>query len=237
MATSGFTLFELNRDQLVTAALRKLGVLAKGQVADTEDILNGSQALNTVLSKLQTIGMPLWARTNFSFIPTAGIATYQIGVGRTLNTPFPLKMHQALLLDNTGGTAIEMEIHTIYEYNNIKSGASSGQPIQLYYQPLVNFGVITLWPTPDASAVLNKRIEMVYQRPFEDFLTATDTPDFPQEWHQAIIYQLAVTLAPEYGLSLPDRQLLMQEMKMYTEEALGFATDTPSLYVSPMERY
>lgn len=236
MATSGFTLFELTRDQLISAALRKLGVLAKGQTADAEDLTNGAQALNAVVAKLQTLGMPLWARKEYTFTPVAGTATYEIGVGKTLATPFPLKMQQALLVDTVSGANIEMEIHSIYEYNTIYSTGSTGSPIQMFYQPLVNYGVITVWPTPDAAGITNKQIKIVYQRPFEDFVSGTDTPDFPQEWHQAVIYQLAVALAPEYGVPLSDRQLLMQEMQIYTAEATSFGTDEASLYFAPMMR-
>lgn len=236
MATSGFTLFEMTRDQIIAAAMRKIGALAKGQTPDAEDLTNGTQALNTVLTKLQTIGMPLWARTEYTFTPTVSTATYLIGVGQTLNVPFPLKIHQALLVDTVSGSNIEMTIKTIYEYNTIASTGATGQPIQLFYQPLVNFGKITLWPTPDFSAVANKQIKIVYQQPFDDFVSAGDTPDFPQEWHQAIIYQLATTLAPEYGVPLQDRQMLLQEAKMYTEEALSFGNDESSLFFSPMER-
>jgi len=236
MTTSNFTLFEMTRDEFVAAAMRKFGGLAKGQSPDADDLLNGTQALNTVLAKLQTIGMPLWARREYSFSPTAGTAVYEIGVGQTLNTPFPLKVQQALVIDTISGSNIEMNVRTIYEYNTISSTTNTGQPIQFFYQPKVNVGTITLWPTPDAASAARKQIKIVYQRPFEDFVASTDTPDFPQEWHQAIIYQLAATLAPEYGVPLQDRQMLLQEAKMYTEEALSFGNDEASLFFSPMER-
>lgn len=235
MSTSGYTLFELSRDQLINAAYRKLG-MAYDQTANTAQITNGAQALNTVLAKLQAIGMPLWARKEYTFVLTNGVATYQIGVGKTINTPFPLKIHQAILLDSLSGSSIEMEIRSIYDYNRYSPASSSGQPIQLFYQPQVNYGTITLWPTPDASSVLYKTVKILYQRPFEDFVSGADTPDFPQEWHQAIIYQLAATLAPEWGIPLPDRQMLMQEAKMYTEECLGFGVEEASLFLQPMER-
>jgi hypothetical protein len=63
MATSGTTVFELSRDSIISAALRKLGVLAQGSSPTTEDLTNGMQALNTLVSEYQTLGMPLWKRT------------------------------------------------------------------------------------------------------------------------------------------------------------------------------
>lgn len=235
MTTSGFTLFELNRDQLINTAYRKLGQ-AKGQIADTEDLANGAIALNMALSKLQTIGMPLWARMEYTFSPVANTPTYLIGVGKTLNTPFPLKVQQALLVDINSGSNLEMDIKTIYDYNTIQANGSTGQPIQFMYQPLVNYGKIVLWPTPDPFSVLNKQIKIVYQRPFEDFVSGTDTPDFPQEWTTAVVYELACLLAPEWGLPLVDRQSLRGEADRYAAEALSFGNDEASMYLSPMER-
>lgn len=233
MATSGSTIWELTRDQLITSALKKIGALAKGQSPDAEDLADGTLALNAILAKLQTIGMPLWARNDYVFSLTDNVAVYQIGVGRTLNTPFPLKIQQALLTDINSETNIEMEIRAIYDYNRFSPDQSSGQPVQLYYQPLNGYGIITVWPTPDAAAAAQKQIQIVYQRPFEDFVSATDTPDFPKEYTQAIIYELALALAPQYGLPIQDRQQLQKEYKEYKDEALSFGTDEASFFWQP----
>lgn len=237
MATSGSTTWELTRNQIISAALRKLAVLAKGQAADSEDLSNGTEALNGVLARMMVNhGMPLWARKEYTFGLTASTSTYRIGVGQTINTPFPLKINQAILVDTTSNSQIEMIIGSIYDYHRLGNIASTGQPINLYYTPQVNYGDIVVWPTPDTSAATNKDIKIIYQRPFEDFVSATDTPDFPKEWHQAIIYDLAVALAPEYGLPLNDRRVLIEETKMYKDEALSFGSDNSSLFFQPDRR-
>lgn len=236
MTTSNSTLFELDTLQIIESALRKIGALAKGQSADTEDIINGKQALNVVWGRLITMGMPLWVRRTYTFPVIATIAQYNIGVGQTLNTPFPLKILQATLVDTTSDSSIEMEIKALYEYYRFTPAVTSGQPIQLYYTPRVNYGEILLWPTPDTSAAAYKQVRIVYQAPFEDFVSNTDTPNFPKEWYQAVIYQLAVALAPEYGVPLDDRRTLMQEAKMYTDEANSFGMDETSIYIQPFNR-
>lgn len=236
MTTSNSTLWELDRDALIAAAMRKFGELAKGQAPDAEDLANGTEALNAVVAELQTLGMPLWARKEYTFSPTVAIDTYSIGVGQSLNTPFPLKIYQAALIDSNSGSNIEMEINSIYEYNRIYSGSSSGQPIQLFYTPKINVGEIKLWPKPDATSASTKTIKLVYQRPFEDFVSATDTMDFPKEWTQTIIYKLAAALAPEYGVPLEDRQLLMKEAQMHEDRASSFGADETSVYFMPMDR-
>lgn len=236
MSTSGNTLWELTRNELIASAMRKFGELAKGQSPDAEDLTNGTQALNAVVAELQTIGMPLWARKEFTFNPIATIDTYNIGVGQSLNTPFPLKIYQAVLVDLNSGSNIEMDIRSIYEYNQIYSGSASGQPIQLFYTPKINVGEIKLWPKPDAASAAGKTIKLVYQRPFDDFVIGTDTMDFPKEWTHTLIYKLAVALAPEYGVPLEDRQLLMKQAQMHEDKALSFGNDETSVFFSPMSR-
>ena len=63
MATSSTYEYQLTRNQIIESALRKLGVLAEGQTPSTQNYSDGSMALNTVISQLRAVGMPLWARS------------------------------------------------------------------------------------------------------------------------------------------------------------------------------
>lgn len=236
MTTSSSTLWELNRNQIIEAAMRKIGVLAKGQTPDSEDYTNATIALNAVLAQLQTTGMPLWARSEYSLTLVSGQATYTIGVSQAVNTPFPLKIQQAVLVDSTSDSTLELTQISIYDYNALSPLASSGSPVQFSYQPRVNTGVVTVWPTPDTTAATNKTIKIIYQRPFYDFVSSTDTPDFPKEWHQAVIYKLAESLAPEYGVPTPDQQMLAQTAERHLQTALSFGSDEASLFFFPERR-
>jgi len=60
MTTSGSFDFNLTRNEIITAALRKLGVLATGQTPTAEQIANGAQALNVHVKSLRAIGVFLW---------------------------------------------------------------------------------------------------------------------------------------------------------------------------------
>lgn len=232
MTTSNSTLWELSRNQIIEAALRKLGVLAKGQTPDSEDYTNATIALNGVLALLQTTGMPLWARNEYTMSLVANQATYTIGVGQAVNTPFPLKVHQAILIDSSD-SSLELTPISIYDYNALSPLASTGSPVQFSYQPRVNVGTLTVWPTPDTAAATNKTIKLIYQRPFEDFVGSTNTPDFPKEYHQAIIYKLAEALAPEYGIPLQDQQNIASTAERLLQTALSFGSDETSFFIQP----
>ena len=226
MATSSTYEYQLTRNQIIESALRKLGVLAEGQTPSAQNYADGMMALNTVISQLRAVGMPLWARSEYTFTPTTN--TYTIGTGMTLSTPFPVKLLQAFRTDT--GAKIPLEIVAREDFNILPT-SSNGSPIKINYQSFVNYGTISLWPTPTSTNTAT--ITLVYQRPYQYFTTSTETADFPEEWYNAIIYHLAVRLAPEWGVPLPDRQMLIQEAKMYTEDAAMIGQEDGSFYLAP----
>lgn len=239
MSTSGVTTFEMNRDDIINSALRKVGAVSEGQVASPQAIIDATMALNAMLKTFEVRGMPLWAIKETLF-PLTSTRQYSIGIGATINTPAPLKIIQATLLDVTNPDAeniLPMNIYTHYDYNLLTTQDSSGYPIHLMYEPLLPTGVINIWPTPDSFSISNRNIRIVYQRPFSDFVSSTDTPDFPSYWSEALVYGLAWRLSPEYGVPLQDRQLLSKEAEYMLEEALSFGTEEGSFSIQPNWTY
>jgi len=228
MTTSGISSYSLSRDDIIKSALRKLSALAKGQVPDTEDYTNAALALNTLVARFKTKGMQLWTRKEYSFNPVLNTSSYSIGTGQTLNTPYPLKLLQAFRVDSGSATKVPMEVESNFNFNLMPSG-NGGFPIKLVYQPQIDIGTIKLWPTPDANAV-NSIITIVYQRPFDYFNASTDTPDFPEEWYDALIYGLAVSLAPEWGVPILDRQALAKEAKEHLDTAMDNGGEDSSIF-------
>lgn len=229
MATSGTTTYTQNRNEVITGALRKLAVLASGGTPDTNQISDANAALNAMVKAFHADGMPLWKIKEYTFTVTSGTSTYTIGPSQTLNTHTPLKVIQALRTQS-GATSIPMNIFTHYDFNLLPSQNNSGVPVNLYYEPLRTTGVISLWPTPNDSTTT---ITIVYQSPFEDMTTSTDDFDFPSYWIEALIYNLAWRLSPEYGIPLNDRNQLANEAKFFKQEALSFGTEEGSMYLQP----
>lgn len=230
MATSGTTTWSLQRDSVINAALRKLAVLSGGSVPQTYETTNAAEALNAMIKAFHADGMPLWAIKNYTFTVTSGTAAYNIGNTQTINTPMPLKVIQAFRGDGSTYSNVPMNVYNGYDYNLLPLLTSSGTPVNLYYHPYSNYGTINLWPKPDNSIT---QVTIRYQRPFEDMNTATDDFDFPPYWMEALIYNLADRLAPEYGLPLQDRQLLKGEAKAHKDDALSFGTEEGSMFLQP----
>jgi hypothetical protein len=230
MSTSGTTVWALQRDAVINSALRKLSVLSGGNSPQTYEVTNAAEALNAMIKGFQAEGMPVWAIKEYTFTTVANTASYNIGNGQTLATPMPLKIIQADRVESTGSVNIPMEIYSHYDYNLLPINASSGEPVNMFYQPFTTYGKIQMWPTPiDA----NTTIRIIYQRPFEDMNASTDNFDFPDYWTEALIYGLAWRMSPEYGIPLMDRQELMKTAEYFKQQALSFGTEEGSIFLSP----
>ena len=226
------TIFQLSRDDIINAALRKLGVLSEGVLANATQLNTGAQALNVIVAAYQSLGMPLWARKELAIPMVVGQQDYTLGIGEAIGIPFPLKVMQAILQIPPNYTQIDVNILSRYDFNILTLRAISGVPVNCCYQPLINSGVFSVWPTPDNSMVPGTTINIVYTAPFNYFDSATDVPDFPQEWHMALIYALAASLAPEYGVPLQDRQLITKESETALLTALSNGGEDGSMFFS-----
>jgi hypothetical protein len=232
MATSGSTTFEMTRDQIIAAAMRKAQSLAKGQSPDSTDLSDFTYALNALVASFQTLGMPLWARKEYSLTFIAGQKTYVFGDGEAVDIPFPLKIQQAALIATSGSGVVDMEIMSLYDYNLLPA-TTSGMPVNVCYTPAINVGTLQVWPTPDSNAVSDYTLKLTYQRPFDDFVSAGDTPYFPKEWHNALIYGLASDIADELALPQEDCTKLERKASKYLDMALSFGVEDTSLIIQP----
>lgn len=227
MSTSGVSTYNITRDGLIAGALRLVGAVAQGETPTATQVTEAAEALNLMVKAWEADGMPLWGLEEYDMTLTA-TGVYRIGSGQTIDIPKPLRVIQAW--NTTGNIDTPMRILTKSEYNMLGNKQSVGTPIQCYYDPQLNYGDLHLFPIPDATVATNYTVSFIYQRPFEDFVTSTDNPDFPQEWLEALKYGLAVRLAPEYGLPIEQRQALRAEAKEIKDVALGMGTEEGSLY-------
>jgi len=229
MATSGTSNYSTTRDSLIKAALRACGAIAQGETPTADQYTEASEALNFIAKAFMADGMPLWAMKQYS-VPLTSTSTYNIGDGQTINTPKPMRIVQAYLHNTSTDIDIPMRVITRDEYNRLGNKTTTGQPIQIFYEPLRTYGVLHTFPVPDSYSQTYTEIVIVYQRPFEDFDSSTDEPDFPQEWFEPLKWALADTLAPEYGLTLVDRQDIARRAQTTHQQALSFGTEEGSFY-------
>ena len=243
MATSGVYTYSTSQGAIILAAARKINIVGDFETLLTTDnrYIALQAALNPLVKQNMAYGMPVWAITE-QVIPfnTTGLnstAGCTIGLyGQTVNTVAPLKVIQALRRDNLSVIDVPMNIYTYEDYNILNNKNASGAPIHLFYQPLRNTGKLFIWPLPDpAYWQVNGSLYIRFQRPYQDFTTDTDEPDFPIEWNKALIYQLAYDVAGEYGVDPSVRQVLKADRDEALETVLMYGTEEGSFLMQPRQ--
>lgn len=230
MPTSGSYNFSIDTNDIVEGALRLTGIVGEGKTPTADQYTAGYAALNMMAKAWQTDGLQLWAMEEYSLTMTASQITYTLGEGLTYNVPKPIRIIQAFLRNTAGSNDTPMRIITRDEYNRLGNKSTAGLPVQLFYEPQLTSGTISLFPVPDTTAASDYTITIIYQRPFADFDSATDNPDFPQEWYEALKYGLAVRLAGEYQVESSIRKALMEEASLFKQQAMLNSAEEGSFY-------
>lgn len=86
------------------------------------------------------------------------------------------------------------------DYREMPNKATPGTITSFFYDPQLISGFFWVWPAP--SDVSNIVLFTFYRR-IQDFVDGMNTPDLPQEWTNALTWNLAKELGPEYDVPLP----------------------------------
>lgn len=231
MPSSTVSTYQITRNELIEAALRKIGVLAEGVSANATQLTTGQQAANLAIKHLQTKGMQAWVKTTIPITFTALVSSYNIGEGQTVNVPYPLKIEQAYLEDSSG-SLIDLELESSYNFNLLPTNAE-GTPVKVTYNPNINVGVLRVWPKPTSEIASDYTLKIISQAPFKVFTSASETLDFSEEWQLPLVYLTASFLADDYQLPIDDRRYIKNKADEYILASDMFGVEDTSSYFYP----
>jgi hypothetical protein len=121
----------------------------------------------------------------------------------------------------------EMDIIGEAEYRRQSNKGSSGPPIEVWYHPTLTTGTLYVWPV-DGGANWDKILLSAQYYP-DDFDAASDNPEFPIEWANTLVWNLAAELASEYGLPEKEQGRLWQIAEFKLNELLAYDTENASV--------
>jgi len=116
------------------------------------------------------------------------------------------------------------------EYFNQVNKASQGTTVNCYYSPQLTNGRLYVWQTADS---VNDFIRFTFERPLEAVTLSTETIDFPSEWLEAIVYNLAARLADEYNTPPFKVQSVTAKAIQFLDDLLGWDEEMESLNLQP----
>jgi len=108
----------------------------------------------------------------------------------------PIEIMEARLRDTDDNDTPLNIVNSLEEFMAITDKTSSGDVTDIHLIPTIGSSKLYVWPVCDD---VTKRIVMTIRRTIEDFDAAANEGDFPVECTEAVIWNLALKLAPEYG--------------------------------------
>jgi len=229
---------------IIDAALRAIRGKDSDIASSTQQRTDALEALNFLVTSWQAKGMQVWCQKQGTHTLTASTNSYTVGSGGDINQQRPLSIQMAWLRD-TSGKDNPMRIGGREEYNSFTDKTTPGVPVFLYYDPQYDLpgtnsgatakGKIFLWPTPDATTVATYDLYFIYTRPIQDFASSSDNLDFPQEWYNAVKWNLAVEIMPEYGLPVMEQDRIRGQAKAALELVEGWDREEGSMYIQPAQ--
>lgn len=178
---------------MVKKALQKAGIMTKTETPSSDEINDGLDTLNGMLSSWSNESLLIYARLRESFTLSAGVASYTIGSGGDFDTVRPISISSVFI--RSGSTDYTVESFSGVEYDtSIVDKDAEGIPIRYTYDNNVPLGTISFYPVPNQADTVFIRSEKILTQ-----FALDDTVTLPAGWEHAIIHNLAEILAPEYG--------------------------------------
>lgn len=186
-----------------TGALRLLGVTQPGRAPSAPDMDTATYALRSMLDSWSTEDLNVYQTTTleFDFIP--GKSEYTLGPTGDWIAERPMHMAYCYLrYAQNSGTPIDQPITILNDAQRAAITAKAIQspiPTTVYYNAEFPNAKLTFWPVPSATYKAILWLDM----PLHSFTDLSEELQFPRGYEQALRYNLAVNLAPEFGRS-PD---------------------------------
>ena len=186
------------RDML-TDALLQLGVFDPSEAIDASAANSALRELNRMLSSWANEDLMIPTKDRLTFNLVGGQQAYTIGVGGNFNTPYAVRPGQIDLVSVVvNGVEIPIDTLNDEEWRDITVKTTpSTFPLQVWANGNYPLDVLYFWPVPTAP---NQLIMTVWGQ-IVAFTTINQTVTLPAGYEDAIVPNLAVRMAPSYGVN------------------------------------
>jgi hypothetical protein len=188
-------------NDLIVLALKLCGVIGVGQTASTDDLNDGFTMLTQMMATWQRKRWLTYHLQDVAFTPT-GAQSYTIGSGGTINVTRPDRIEAAFVrqLIPGGANQVDFPMRVIDDREDYALIAvkqiSASPPTTIFYDPDFPLGNVYVWPL----AGNQYEIHLLVKQPLQSFASLSDTINLPQEYLEALMWNLAARLRPMYGL-------------------------------------
>lgn len=184
---------------LINGSFRLLGVLASGESPSSQEQTDAFNALNDLVDSLSNNRLFIYNITEESFSFLTSKQTYTMGPSGDFDTTRPQKIENVnIVVSGTEDFELPMKLINKDEWAQIKvKTVDSPLPRRIYPDyayPLIN---LNFWPIPSTT----NSVKIWSWKAIADFATVDTTLSLPPGYQRLLRYNLALELAPEYGVT------------------------------------
>lgn len=195
MTVSAVTIYSLGLNSLIDEAFDLIGVGSEGESITADMYARAKRSLNLMLLSWNA-DEATWRREVDALTLVSGQAAY------VLSTPRPMRVEAARRKDTASGYETPMTMWSRQEYLDQPNKTTSlSTPVNFYFDRQRDDATIYLWPAPSTAVAAANTVQMDVLRPMFLMDVSNDTLDLPQEWQEAVVYNLAVRLMAKYPVN------------------------------------
>lgn len=170
------------------------------------------------------VGSTITLASGLSGTASAGNAVYvyQTDIIR------PLRVVSGRRYQLSSGIDTQMIQMSRIDYRNQPNKTATGTPTQFFYDPRGGAntqGILYVWPAPSDATYA---VKFTWWRPVQDFTTSANIPDLPQEWLDALVWNLALKMAPEYDCTANRYTIIKDQAASSLDNVMGWDREPES---------
>lgn len=185
--------------ELVTAALRKAGVIATGETPSAAEMQDGLSCLNLMIDSFSNEGLLLYKYSRILLTLTPGQASYTLGPGGQLDVDYFMKLSEARVISQPGNVELPVRIQNIQRFADVTIKDMQSTIVTDIFidgdYPLYN---LTVWPVPNQAQTLVLYVQNALTR----VATSADTIAMPPGYESMLTYNLTVEYGAEFGVQI-----------------------------------
>ena len=189
--------------ECIIGAMKLIGVLYKNETPSSDEANDGLIALNDMLNSWSNDDLITFSYALEAFTLTGGIS-YTIGNGGQFNTSRPINIADSVIRVGNIDYPVEAISQVQYQKYVALKSLTSTIPQFMTYDNGFPLGTIKFYP-----ATLNGTLYLQSNKPLGTYTSLTDIVSLPVGFVKAIKYNLALELAPQYGIE-PTQIILRQ---------------------------
>jgi len=192
----------LTGNDLIASSMRLIGVIATGETPTPAEANDALLIANQMIDSWQAEKLMIFTITINQFNLQVGKQTYTMGTGGDFNVPRPPKIARASIVNLSNPAQplelpIEMLTDTQWQAVPVKN-ISGSLPTVVYDDGAFPLRNLSYWTIPNVT-VATRLYVWTLLNSFPDLITDIT---YPPGYLECLRYNLAVRLAPEYGVSV-----------------------------------